>query len=307
MRHKPHSYSIYSGHRFYTPGVGGSLVLVLWLFVGALLGNVVTLAFSAVLPQQTALEYATLVSYLVMFVPPVIYVSYRSHRNAMFDTGYELDNSHYGRMGFVLCALLAMVATVGTAFMCDAISSHMPQMPAWLIEALEGVTTDGPLWLNFLCVSICAPLCEEWLCRGMILRGLLNCTRSDGSRGLRPVWAIVISAFLFGLIHANPWQAIPAFLLGCLFGYVYYRTGSLKLTMLMHFTNNTMALVLSRLDSLQDAEYWTDILGPKMYYIVFAAMALLLILIIRAFNRIPLQSPRGCCDEVSPDSLTDVQ
>ena len=161
-------------------------------------------------------------------------------------------------------------------------------MPDWLKSLMESMTT-GNLWVNFLLVSIMAPLFEEWLCRGMVLRGLLN------SGGMRPFWAIVISAAFFALIHMNPWQAIPAFLLGCLFGYVYYRTGSLKLTMLMHFTNNTIALVCANI--WPEAETWTDIIG-SLYWICFALALIVLALVVPAFRRIRLQSPAGNCDAV---------
>ena len=88
----------------------------------------------------------------------------------------------------------------------------------------------------------------------MILRGLLKRTS--------PKWAIVISAIFFAFIHMNLWQAVPAFLMGLVFGYVYYKTGSLKLTMLMHFANNIMVLILSNIPSLKDAEYFVDVLSP---------------------------------------------
>ena len=127
----------------------------------------------------------------------------------------------------------------------------------------------------------------------MILRGLL------GTK-MKPVWAIVVSAAFFALIHLNPWQAIPAFLLGCLFGYVYYKTGSLKLTMLMHFTNNTFSLVMSNVDSLSEAESWLDVLPGMRYWIVFAAAILMLVLIIQAFRSIPLERPEGNMDPVKP-------
>ncbi len=77
----------------------------------------------------------------------------------------------------------------------------------------------------------------------------------------------MISAVFFAVIHLNPWQAIPAFLLGCLFGYVYYRTGSLKLTMLMHFANNTFALAVAHIDAFEEAESWLDVLPGARYWI----------------------------------------
>ena len=127
----------------------------------------------------------------------------------------------------------------------------------------------------------------------MVLRGLLG-------NGVKPVWAIVISALFFAFIHLNPWQAVPAFLLGCLFGYVYYKTGSLKLTMLMHFANNTFSLLLSNVDALEDADSFLDVFPGGRYWVIFFACLLLLVLIIRSFNRIPKENPEGNLDPVKP-------
>ena len=151
-------------------------------------------------------------------------------------------------------------------------------MPEFLEQALNSMV-QGNVLINLLCVSIFAPFFEEWLCRGMVLRGLLH-------KGVKPVWAIVASAAFFALIHMNPWQAIPAFLLGCLFGYVYYKTKSLSLTMLMHCVNNTLAVVLGQIDSLKDMNTWMDVLSPELFWIVFAVCALVLILSVRAISRV---------------------
>ncbi len=57
-----------------------------------------------------------------------------------------------------------------------------------------------------------APVLEEWMCRGIVLRGLLNYSRKgepgeDGSRrGMNPALAIAISAIFFATIHGNLWQ-----------------------------------------------------------------------------------------------------
>ena len=154
--------------------------------------------------------------------------------------------------------------------------------------------TGGNVILNFICVSVFAPFFEEWLCRGMVLRGLLHCTRKPGKngelrKGFSPAVAIIISALFFALIHMNPWQAIPAFALGCLFGYVYYKTGSLKLTMLMHFTNNTLALIAGNIDALKDMETWCDVMSAPAYYGLAALCIVFLVFAIRVFNRIPAE------------------
>jgi membrane protease YdiL (CAAX protease family) len=139
--------------------------------------------------------------------------------------------------------------------------------------------TEGPLWVAFLSVSVFAPLFEEWLCRGLVLRGLL--------RKFNPASAIMVSAAFFAILHMNPWQAIPAFLLGLLFGYVYYKTGSLKLTMLMHCVNNTLALITSRIPSLTDAETFMDIMSPWAYVCIYIASGLFVAAAIITFKGIP--------------------
>ena len=238
--------------------------------------------------QDTALEWATVISYPLMFVPPVLLAFIVSRNNRVHSKGLALDSCHFAPMGGFVCAVMVMLATVALGFCTDAVNSLMPPMPQFLEDALERMTT-GNFVLNFICVSLLAPLCEEWLCRGMVLRGLLG-------RGVKPVWAIMFSAFFFALIHLNPWQAVPAFLIGLLFGYVYFRTGSLKLTMLMHFTNNTVSLVLSRIDSLQGADNWMDVTGEGSYWIFFALSLVIVGLTVLAFSRVQLRRPRGNFD-----------
>ena len=293
-----HNYDLFSGFQFYTPGVSGMLTLLVLLLCGGCLGSFVTLAMAATLGQQASLDYGTLISYPVMFIPPMMYASLKSKRNSMWDTGYALDSNNFGRCGGLVLAILAALATLAAAYMTDAINAVMPKMPKWLEDALGSLTSEGNFVINFICVSVLAPLCEEWLCRGEILRGLLNSKKKSGQRTMSPAGAIVTSSLFFALIHLNPWQAIPAFILGCLFGYVYYRTGSLKLTMLMHCVNNTFSLVCSRIPAFEDADNWIDVTGPKWYWLIFAACALLLVLIIREFRRVDTQSPAGNCDEI---------
>ena len=290
-RSRPRNYGFLEKFTYYVPGVADLFILLALLLAGALLGSLVALPFVSILGRENAAEYVTLISYPIMFIPPMIYASVKSRNNSYTRSGLLLDSKHFSPLGGALCALLVMLATLGAAFCSDAILAYMPEMPDWLEEALTSMT-QGTLWVNFLCVSIFAPFFEEWLCRGMVLRGLLG-------NKVRPVWAIVISAVFFAFIHLNPWQAVPAFLLGCLFGYVYYRTGSLKLTMLMHFTNNTFSLVMSNIDGFKDVESWLDVLPGMRYWVIFFACILMLVLVVKAFLRIPMQQESGNMDPVN--------
>ncbi|TDM00230.1 MAG: hypothetical protein C4K58_03115 [Flavobacteriaceae bacterium] len=90
---------------------------------------------------------------------------------------------------------------------------------------------------SFLAIVILAPLLEEWLFRGVILQSFLR-------SGWKPFYAILTSSLIFGLIHGNPWQFVGATMLGAIMGYTYYRTGSIKLSMFLHFLNNGLAYLL---------------------------------------------------------------
>lgn len=90
---------------------------------------------------------------------------------------------------------------------------------------------------GFITVCILAPIFEEILFRGILLRGLLQ-------NGTSPIIAIILSSFLFGAAHMNPWQFLGAGFLGAIFGYVYYRTKSLWLVMFLHALNNMISFVM---------------------------------------------------------------
>ena len=284
------NYSVLSNFTWHVPGVGGMFGLLLWLLVGTLLGNMVTLLFSSLLGPELGAEYGTLVSYPLMFIPAMIYSSAVSMRNSMNRTGVMLDSSHFGEHKWYVPALVVTAGTIATSFVAEWAGSFLPPMPDVLKELL-GSLTSGKLWLNLLMVSIFAPFFEEWLCRGMVLRGLLH-------NKVKPVWAIVISAVFFAVIHANPWQAVPAFLLGCLFGYVYYKTGSLKLTMLMHCVNNTFAVVLSHMDRFAEMETWRDVFHGTDYYVILSCCAVIVALVVLFFSKLPLLQPEGNSDIV---------
>lgn len=88
---------------------------------------------------------------------------------------------------------------------------------------------DVWLWIGAIFIG---PVVEECMFRGILLRGLL--TR------YKPVTAVLLSAILFGLIHARLHQIVPATLLGLLFGIVFLKSRSLIHTILLHMLSNTL-------------------------------------------------------------------
>ena len=298
MRKRKGNFGIFSNFDHFVPGIPDLVILCIWLLLGVFIANVVALVPTLLFQgsAMSGMDAVMLVSYPLMFIPAMIYASVRSRNNESFEKGYRLNNSHFAPVGGALCAVLAIVATLSLNFLADFFISLLPPMPENLKAALEGIT-QGNFVMNLICVAVFAPLFEEWLCRGMVLRGLLKHKNKKG-KSIRPVWAIVISAAFFAIIHANPWQAIAAFMLGCLFGYLYWKTGSLYLTMLLHAVNNFTALILSNVPALENMESWSELLDRQTFVIVLCACALLVVLCIRQFRKIQFTEETGSFDEV---------
>lgn len=133
-----------------------------------------------------------------------------------------------------------------------AVSALLIGVSAWYLNirlvALLGVRDDAaafeqlidrlPLAVAIASIAAAPAVCEEVLFRGALLRGLA--TRFHG-----PI-AIGLSALVFSAYHLNVVQLIPTFTLGCVFGVVALRAASSLPTMLAHFLNNTIAILISR-------------------------------------------------------------
>ena len=107
-----------------------------------------------------------------------------------------------------------------------------------LMPMLEAVSGASDTFSMFLYASVLAPVAEELLFRGFVLRTL----RPYGKR-----FAILGSAFLFGLFHGNLLQTPYAFLMGLVLGYVAAEY-SIRWAMGLHLFNNfVLADLLTRL------------------------------------------------------------
>lgn len=111
---------------------------------------------------------------------------------------------------------------------------------AHLTEQFLSVTTLGGLIINLLLMAVLPAIAEELTFRGMLQR--LFTPKHQSSIPHLAIWC---SAILFSAIHMQFYGFIPRMLMGALFGYMLAWTGSLWVPILMHFTNNAMAVLLS--------------------------------------------------------------
>lgn len=90
----------------------------------------------------------------------------------------------------------------------------------------------------FLVVAVLPAILEEMIFRGLLLKGL---------RGFGTTGAVLICGALFALYHQNPAQTIYQFCCGAAFALVAVKSGSILPTVLSHFINNALILVLTNL------------------------------------------------------------
>ena len=103
------------------------------------------------------------------------------------------------------------------------------------VNVLESYAMDQS-FLKVLVMVVLAPLLEELIFRKL----LLDRTARYGEK-----LGVLMSGLLFGLQHQNLYQFFYAFALGCLFAYVYIRTGRVRYTVIFHAIVNFVGGVIA--------------------------------------------------------------
>lgn len=155
---------------------------------------------------------------------------------------------HLIRFGYVTCSRnlfkqvslpalgISMAFILATMYLLNLLieQAHIPNT----MEATFVAMSHNPF--GIVSIAFMAPLLEELLFRGAI-QGILH------RHYHRPWTSIIAASLIFGLVHMN-WAQIPfAFFLGILFGWLYYRTGSLLPGIMGHILNNTIATINLRI------------------------------------------------------------
>ena len=112
-----------------------------------------------------------------------------------------------------------------------------------LVELITGSPVQGGIsigtkwWeiiLSVVFIAVLPAIGEEILFRGAVARGL---------KRKNYIFAIVMSGFLFSIFHGNASQTAHQFLIGMVFAFVYFVSGSLLASMVVHFCNNALAIL----------------------------------------------------------------
>lgn len=185
--------------------------------------------------------------------------------------------------------LLYLPAMVFIGMLGSVLTQYFTDFLNWLFgtgelkDALQSVTptSNEKAWLFLLFVGIIAPIAEEIIYRGMILRGLLPFGE----------WlAVGLSSVIFGLIHGNLDQFAYSAFVGVILGIVTVKSNSIIPSIFLHATNNFMVSLLNKsqylysgndvptlFDNILDIikTGWTLFCGACYYFGILAVFALI--------------------------------
>jgi membrane protease YdiL (CAAX protease family) len=166
------------------------------------------------------LEFKLIPLYIAFFVI-VIALSYAINKRK--DVKNKIDFRIKTSPGFLVLAILTLITfQIGVNVPLYKILSFYFSSN-YSIHDLNSIVVEG-LGL------IIAPIGEEIVFRGIIFKGFLN-TYS-------PKKAIVISSVIFACMHGLPMHILFAFPLGLFFCWVYHKTGSMSVAIILHLVAN---------------------------------------------------------------------
>ena len=135
--------------------------------------------------------------------------------------------------------ILVGVASVFLFVVISDITGYINQLmprPKLQQEALLKffVAESWPEYLfRILAAAVLAGFAEEFAFRGFL--------QSIFSKRLGGMKGFVLTAFLFALMHLDPWNFAGIFLLGLFLGYLVYLTGNLWVVIFVHFLANSIS------------------------------------------------------------------
>ncbi len=176
----------------------------------------------SILKETIGQDAGMLVYYLLSIGGAFFLVNIIRH-NKLGRSKYNMQIDNPRIVPFIVIGSIALLFGV-----VSPIGSLIPMSDSIKKMFLEFAGQKGVL--AFLMMVIAAPVFEELIFRGIILDGLL--------KRYSPVTAILVSSFLFGAVHLNPWQFVTGFVIGIFAGWVYQHTRSLLAAMIIHASVN---------------------------------------------------------------------
>jgi membrane protease YdiL (CAAX protease family) len=110
-------------------------------------------------------------------------------------------------------------------------------VPAFVVDAYRTARASNTVVVFILALVVAAPVMEELLFRGFLLRGY-------AASRLGPVGAVLLTSAAWASMHVQyeVFYVVQIFILGCVFGWLRLRSGATTLTLILHGLVNLTAI-----------------------------------------------------------------
>ena len=264
-----------------------------WAFMWMVIAFLGTSIISSLFFRNMDIMTAALLSELCLLVPACYYLL-----KGRVGLKRQLHFSCVSRPSTIMLSLVYLICCYPLVISMNAFTMAITSNEAQSItDEFAGI----PPFLVWLIVGFIGPVAEEIVFRGMILGGL----RSTG----RILSAIVLSGFLFGLMHLNLNQFSYTVIMGIFWGLLVEASGSILTSMICHISMNSLSVIMvfaigDSLEELtgilgesEEAVSSMEFVGVGLMFLIngigFAALAMLILKVI-ALN----EGRTGCVENI---------
>jgi membrane protease YdiL (CAAX protease family) len=171
----------------------------------------------------------------------------------------------------LITILISIICVFGCSPLIDCFDALLRLIGYKASSALPlRLETVGDLFINILFLAIVPSFVEELIFRGLVFNGLNNNKEKTKISILK---ASLLAGIIFALIHSSPQQTVYPFILGTISCLVFYYTGNLWYSIILHFVNNLIVVVESFLSYNNIINFSYSI---TWWYVLIAIFAFLL-------------------------------
>ena len=261
-------------------------ILLALIIIGLILGTVIGWAYVFITksnPQDlNALRFMQISSQLFTFVFPPIAYAFLVKENPVNALGLKKSKTLWILIGIAMIfAIMPFNSVIAewnanltlpeSMSKIESLMKQMQEAATEIIEKFVSVDTIGGLILNLFMIAGLAALGEELLFRSIIQTSLIKICKNAHI-------GILIASAIFSFIHFEFYGFFPRLILGMLLGYMFYFSGSIWISMLMHFLNNGTVVFIYFLNNKGITNIDVDTFGQTSIPVLIVSIVVMIVL-----------------------------
>ncbi|MDY6437208.1 MAG: CPBP family intramembrane glutamic endopeptidase, partial [Bacteroidales bacterium] len=215
-----------------------ALLLIFGLAFSIVLGTIITIINGSDLQDLKNLQITQIISGVVGFLMPAVVYAMLVQEKPWIYLGFN-KIPLWSLLGivamFTVIPFLSMVTdwnnSISFPESMSAIEEQMRSLQASSEEVIKLLIGQGSLFSSLIIIAALAAISEELLFRSVIQQALIKIFRNAHP-------AIIMTAIIFSAFHLDFFGFFPRAILGLMLGYMFWMSGSIIPSMLMHFLNN---------------------------------------------------------------------